>query len=373
MRVLYVLHGLRMGGLERIVVQLASLLPHPEFEQAVCCLDLRGELADELPAHVPVTVLGRGRHDLKAPLRLAGLLREYRPDLIHACNWNAWPDTVLAHRLAGRPGHLLWAFHGFAEGQWFPWRRRVLSRLLARLSDSLLTISHDTARRYSERVGVAEERFRVLYNGVDTERYRPADEAEKKRLRRELDLPVDAELVLTVASLVEVKNHAALLRAAARVVERRGERVRFLLLGEGPLRPRLEEQVADLGLRRQVMMPGNSSRVPDYLRCADLFVLPSRLEGMSCAIQEAMASGLPVVAHRVGGNPELVEDGVSGRLCALDDDAALADGIAGLLEDTPRRAAMGAAGRRRAVQRFSLEAMLEAYAELYHGLVEGKR
>ena len=115
-KVLHVIHGLRRGGLENGVVNLLNGLPTGKVEQAVCCLDERGEMAGRLARDVTITVLNRGRHDLRVPLRLARLLRDWRPDVVHCRNCNAWLDTVAAHRLAGRQGTLVWSFHGFADG-----------------------------------------------------------------------------------------------------------------------------------------------------------------------------------------------------------------------------------------------------------------
>lgn len=363
LRLLHVVHGLSRGGLENGVINLLNGLPLEGFEQAVCCLDQRGEMAARITRPWPVQVLGRTRHDLRAPLRLARLLRDWRADLIHCRNWNTWPDTILAHRLAGRPGRLLWSFHGFADGDWFPRRRRLASRLLARATDRRFAVCRDSATRFARLAGLDPAGFDVLYNGVDCARFRPAP--DRASLRRALGIDPDEILILTVASLTPVKAHADLLRAAARVGAPAGQRVRWHWIGEGGERPALERQRDALGLHATVALPGASDRVPDYLAAADLFVLPSRLEGMSNAILEAMASGLPVVARAVGGNPELIVDGECGLLVARDDPPALAAAIARLVQAADLRTAMGRAARARAEREFSLPAMLARYADYY--------
>jgi sugar transferase (PEP-CTERM/EpsH1 system associated) len=365
LRLLQIVHGLGRGGLENGVVNLLNGLPAERFEQAVCCLDQGGEMAARIARPLPLHVLHRGRHDLRLPLRLARLLRRWRPDVVHCRNWNTWPDTLLAHRLAGRPGTLVWSFHGFADGHWFPRRRRIASRLLAGRTDRLFAVCRDSAERFAGLAGIPPERFGVLYNGVDCETFRPA--TDRPALRRALGWDDDECIVLTVASLTPVKGHDQLLEAAARVLagQAPARRPRFVWLGEGAERPALERRIAELGLGAAVTLPGASDRVPEALAAADLFVLPSRLEGMSNAILEAMASGLPVVANAVGGNPELIQDGICGLLARAGDGPDLADAIGRLVADDALRTSMGLAARARAESVFSLESMMARYADFY--------
>lgn len=367
MRVLHVVHGLPRGGLENGVINLLNGLPD-DIEQAVACLDSRGEMADRIVRDIPIWVLDRQRHDWRLPFRLARVIRDYRPDVVHCRNWNTWLDAVAAHRLAGRQGKLVWSFHGFAGGADWPQRRATISRWLARFTDGLFAVCRDSAQRYADFAGIDVDRFRVLYNGVNVDRFQPGvDRAgvDRAALRAELNLPPDRPIVLTVASLTPVKDHAGLLRAMRDVVDRTETNPLFLWLGEGALRGELEALAGELDLWAHLAMPGNSDRVPDFLATADVLVLPSRLEGMSNAILEAMASGLPVVANRVGGNPELVVDGETGWLAKQGDPTDLARVIGRLLADPAERGAMGEAGRRRAVDEFSLPAMMRRYADYY--------
>ncbi|MGB0721270.1 MAG: glycosyltransferase [Gammaproteobacteria bacterium] len=366
MRVLQVVHGLHRGGLENGVINVLNGLPE-RIEQSVVCLDSLGEMADRIQRPVPLTVLGRGRHDIKAVWRLARVIRETRPDVIHCRNWNTWPDTVLAHRLAGRPGRLLWSFHGFMDGRGTaPWRRRIASRALAAMSDCLAAVCQDAAERYARVNGLAPERFRVLYNGVDTQRFRPrVDRVEAKRV---VGWPADRLCAVTVASLSPVKDHAALVRALSMLGPAERDRLHVVFVGEGRERAALEGLVHELGLGGVVSMPGGSDRVPDLLAAADISILPSRLEGMSNAISESMAAGLPVIANSVGGNPELILDGKTGILTTQGDDRSMATAVGRLLADESLRADMGRAGRVRAESEFSMQAMMDRYAALYREL-----
>lgn len=369
LRILQVVHGLSRGGLENGVINLLNGLPAADFEQAICCLDRRGELAARVASGIPIDVLGRGRRDMRLPMRLAQVIRERQPDLIHCRNWNTWPDTVLAHRLAGGIGTLIWSFHGFADGCWFPNRRRFASWLLSFATDRLFAVCRDAAERFAGVCKIPKARFDVLYNGVDCARYMPV--SDRAELRRRLGFETDELVILTVANFAPVKGHAQLLRAAELVLAASDRRLRFVWLGDGPERAVLQRRLADLGLDDWVQMHGSNDDVHQFLAAADLFVLPSHLEGMSNAILEAMASGLAVVAHAVGGNPELIEHDRTGLLCADGDINALADAIGRLLANDEERLHMGRAARRRARQIFSLEAMLVRYAAFYRNSVPG--
>jgi glycosyltransferase involved in cell wall biosynthesis len=239
--------------------------------------------------------------------------------------------------------------------------------MLSLATDRLIAVCRDAAARFATLAGIPLERFEVLYNGVDCRRFAPSE--QRPGLRKALGFGDDELVILTVANLTPVKGHARLLEAAARVLAGTRRRIRFLWLGEGPERTPLEARIRALGLGALVELPGGTDRVPQYLAASDLFVLPSELEGMSNAILEAMASGLPVVAYGVGGNLELVDHGHTGLLCPAGDEEALAAALGRLVRNDAERSAMGAAARSRAEQIFSLEAMLVRYADLYRRAV----
>lgn len=370
LRILHVVHGLPRGGLENGVVNLVNHLSSLEFQQAVCCLDRGGEMADRLDPATPVFVMGRRRHSLVSPFRLARLIRRWRADIIHCRNWSTWPDAAMACLLGGGRSSLIWSFHGFADVDAFPLRRCIASRLLARCTGRLFAVCKDSAVRFAEKTGIPRARFEVLYNGVDTERFRPV--MDRRALRHALGLPLDELLILTVGSLIPVKDHATLVEAAARLLRQQPRPVRFVFVGDGVLRVEIERRIGERGLTDRFLLAGSSDRVADYYRAADIFVLPSRLEGMSNAILEAMASGLPVVANRVGGNPELVIDGATGLLCrsGVPDDMAAA--LARLVSDHTLRDAMGERARARVVADFSIEAMVKRYAQFYRSTAAAK-
>ena len=362
MRILHVVHGLERGGLENGVINLANSLEAPRFTQAICCLDRSGPLAQRLARPQAISELNRSNKGAHLAARVRRVIRAWNPDVIHCRNWNAWPDTFVAALLTGKRRGLIWSVHGYhtAIDNW-PALRLQAAKLLARYTWNLLTISQHTAEAYARAFAIPRERFTVVNNGVDCERFFPS--RDKRSQRQKLGFPLDAFISVTVASLTPIKNHLALIRAAA--LDRDRSNSHYYIIGDGKLRPVIEAEVGRLGLTDRVHLLGHSDRVPEYLRAADVFVLPSKLEGMSNAILEAMASGLPVIANRVGGNPEILKDTTHGILIKSCTPQTLFAACTRLREQPALRAAMGSAARHHVATRYSLSSMVEQYAMYY--------
>jgi sugar transferase (PEP-CTERM/EpsH1 system associated) len=298
-------------------------------------------------------------------LRMARLFRAFRPDIVHTRNWTCI-DAVIGARLAGVPV-VIHGEHGRDASDPHgrnPFRRRV-RRLLAPLVTEFVTVSRDLARWLTEDVGIPARKVTQICNGVDTDRFLPGD---RDAARRAIGVPDGLAVVGTVGRLDPVKDHTGLIRA---FVEGLAHRAAVLVIaGDGPTRPELAALVRTLGVDDRVRLLGERDDIPLVLRALDLFVLPSVGEGISNAILEAMATGLPVVATRVGGNGELVSDGLTGRLIEPRSTAALAQAIRQYL-DAPLLAKMhGRAARGRAERDFSLERMLAGYSDLYRRCLE---
>jgi sugar transferase (PEP-CTERM/EpsH1 system associated) len=222
-------------------------------------------------------------------------------------------------------------------------------------------------------VGVPAECISQIYNGVDVTRFATVRDGGRRSLLAAAPFRCDDALVVgTVGRLQAVKDQALLVRAVARAVAQQPStraRLRLVIVGDGPLRAELQQAIDMARLSDIAWLAGEQADVPAWLRALDLFVLPSRSEGISNTILEAMASGLPVVATRVGGNAELVDAPATGTLVSAGDEGALADAILATLVDPARAHAQGGAGRRRIEQRFSLEAMVAAYESMYEQLL----
>jgi len=282
-----------------------------------------------------------------AMFRLLRVLRRLEPDLVHSRNWGAI-EAVPAARLAGVRA-IVHSEHGreLADPEGLNARRNRFRRLLAPLIDRIVTVSDDLKAWLEETVKLPGAKLLVIPNGVDTERFSPARRLEG---RQALQVSDETTVVGTVGRLNGIKDYPTLLTAFADVA-RRAEHVRLVFVGDGPQRAALEAAAAALGMKERVSFLGERTDVPALIAGLDVFVLPSIAEGMSNTLLEAMAAGRPVVATSVGGNPELVEDGVTGTLVP----ARL-------------RTAHGEAARARAVMEFGLASMASRYRNLYRAL-----
>jgi glycosyltransferase involved in cell wall biosynthesis len=338
----------------------------PKFSETF----IAGELAELLRRGHEVRVLSLRapgddpRHEIVAraglPARTFYDESEYRaalagfsPDLFHA--HFALEATAKARELArsaGRP--FTFTAHGYDVYRKPPADFGERAAAAA----ALVTVSEANAAHIAERFGVPRGRIHVVPCGIDIERFAPGGVRESP------------PLVLCVARLVAVKNPALLLDACA-LLKDRGVPFRGVLVGDGPLRPEVEERRRSLGLEELVELAGalDQERVRELWRLASVGVLSSESEGMPVALMEAAACGVPVVSTRVGGVPELVEEGVTGLLVPRGDAAALADALACLLLDPARAAAMGEAARRRAVERFSVTRHVDRLLEIWEGVL----
>ena len=354
-RILHAVRRLGTGGLEVGVVNLARALDRLGYSQAILCLEDRGELADRLPSSVPVLACAEGRHPQRLPRRAARYLRGWRPEIIHARNGGAWIDATSAWLMAGRRGRLVFSFHGWSRLDRMPRRQALLFRLLSRMTQALAAVSAEAAAQFAEETGIPAGRFVVLRSGVDTSRFRPS-----------ADPRPNGRLVLgSVGRLDPVKAHDVLIDAFDRVLMGGRRDLELRLMGDGPCRPALERLVQQRGLAGRVRLLGTADDIPDQLRQLDLFVLPSRREARPTSIMEAMASGLPVVATRVGSVPAMVAVGRTGLLVNPGDAEGLAEALATLVDDPSLRGRMAIEGRRVALDELSLDRMVEQYDAFY--------
>ena len=224
----------------------------------------------------------------------------------------------------------------------------------------LVTVSHEMADFMSSKGRVFQHRLPVIYNGIDLKKYQRIDMMAK---RDDFGLAPDDLIAVCVGRLVPVKGHEVLIRSWAMLDA--SLRARLIIIGEGPLRMGLEQMVRELGLSDRICFWGLRRDVPDLLSIADIFVLSSHSEGLSCSILEAMAAGLPVVATAVGGNPELICDGVNGFLVPPADPAALSVRLTELIIRDDCRQTFGEASRRLVEKNFSVHHMVDQYIRLY--------
>ena len=354
-RVMIVVHGLETGGAEMMVLHLARELDragHP-----VRVVSLHGDETDVAGlmrrASIDVVALNKaGGPDPRTVLRLRAQMRDFSPTVVHT-HLPVLEYVLPAARLYGRRVGIIHTVHNLARAET---RHRVLRAVNRRaFSHGVVPVALNEEVRSSicREYALPPSAVPVVGNGIDLDAFRGP---QRRGLRG-----AGARL-LCVARLAPAKNHALLLQTVARLRES-GRDVSLTLVGDGPLRGRLEELARELGISERVRFAGRRTDTPAFYRDCDLFVLLSDYEGMPMSIIEAMASGLPVVATRAGGVAELVADGVNGALVEADADAA-AGAIAAVCDD-PALYARLSAGAVRTASRHSAAAMMEKYVDLY--------
>jgi glycosyltransferase involved in cell wall biosynthesis len=362
------------GGAAQCVVDLAAGLAGVGMAPTVVCLERGGYLADEL-TNRGVTVIGpikKTGNDPTAPFRLAAILREHRVDVAHCHNWGGLVDTVLAAKLA-RMIPVLHTQHGLDYGfsdapDHLRSRLRTVMKVLACQGVTrIATVSQEVAQMVTREWRVSPSRVSVVHNGVRVPAPGEGNDI-RARWRRELGIGESDVLIGTVAVFRPVKDLHTMLEAMA-FIARESPRAKLVLMGAGPQKEELEAAVARLGLTSAVHFPGFRRDASQLLPALDVFVLSSLSEGISLALLEAMAAGVPVVATSVGGNVEILQNPASGLLVPPRSPRELADTILSLMNDASRRGELSAGGRRRVEEAFSLHRMIRAYEALYASLV----
>jgi glycosyltransferase involved in cell wall biosynthesis len=363
------LHTLKTGGAEVLAARLARQL-RDRFRFLFVCLDACGELGEALRQEgFPVSVIERKAGlDWRCPLRLARLFREERVDVIHAHQYTPFFYGITARLLYRRAG-VLFTEHGRHYPDHPRRKRMIANRLLLGRRDRVIGVGEAVRKALIDNEGIPPYRAEVIYNGVDLSVFSEGS-FDRKATRKELGLNETDLVILQVARLDYLKDHATAVRTLARVLPVIPQ-ARLVLVGEGPEEAGIRKVVEELGVREQVKFLGLRQDVARILAAGDVFLLTSISEGIPLTVIEAMGAALPVVATRVGGLPEVVEEGLTGFLASRSDDAALSDHLVRLLSDSELRKHLGEQGRTRAQARFTESRMHEEYVRVYESMVGG--
>ena len=375
LRVLHVVDVLALTGMEYGVIKQVNRLDPERFAPMICCLQRQAaETLSLVDDRVRVFELHKppGR-DWSIVSRLAALIREHRIDVLHSHNWPTYLYSVLAARLS-RVTVLIHGEHG-REAHGVSKKHILINRLLAPWVTHFLAVSQSLSDDLATLWGVPPVRQTCIPNGVDTDMF--GREHRSEALRTEFALDPADQIVLSIGRFKPVKGYESLLRAFA-LVHAKMPRVKLLLVGGANVlggdavkehRAALLKLAAELRISDGVRLIGDRRDIPAFMSLCDVYVNSSRFEGMSNTVLEAMASGRPVVATAVGGNPELVTDGATGYLVPVDDPERLAQSIEALLTDRDQASRLGMAGQVKVERGHSMTAMVRAYSDLYEETV----
>ncbi len=355
--------NLHIGGTERQVVNLVQRLNASLFDLHLACLRSAGELLNELetlPIAKPEFQIGsfHSAGTFREAVHLGKYLRRNRIQILHTYGFYPNVFAIPVGRLVGTPV-IVASIRD--TGEVLTPMQRGVQRMVCRLADCVL-VNAEAIREQLVRQGYPADKIRVIRNGVVLPRFGSKDRSG--RLRQELKLPPDARLVVVFSRLNPMKGVEYFIDAAAATARRFAD-VYFLIVGDGENRAELQAQARRAGIDGRMVFTGFRSDIPEFLSEASISVLPSLSEGLSNTLLESMAAGVAVIATRVGGNPEVIEDGVTGLLVPPRDSDEIAGALHRLLGCPDLALRLGECGARRVAQLFAVERAVRETESLY--------
>jgi len=366
--VLQLIDSMAFGGAEVLLRDLTCGLLERGYKVSVC-YSTSGPIADEMKAiGVSITRLPRlGRLDPFLLWRMWHEIRRKRPDIVHTHLFKSDFHGRIAARLAGVKV-VISTLHNCD-----PWAKNpILGNiygLTARLADKIIAVSQDV-QEYAIRYRLSQPDYvETIPNAIPLERFKK-DKLLGCAIRKEFNISENAPLLGIIARLSEQKDHQTFLKAAAIIAEKRPA-TRFLIVGEGPLRPYLQELTESMGLSRSVIFCGIRKDIESIYSALDVLVFSSRWEGLPVSLLEGMASGLPIVATDVGSISRVMKAGEMGAIVAPGDPVALAEACLALIDDPELRQKMGEAALTLVESSYSLQAMVDKISNLYQSFLPG--
>jgi L-malate glycosyltransferase len=372
-RVFFLVDSLEIGGTETQAVELALRLDPALYAVTLGCLRMAGPLLAKLKGSTVSVMEWNARGGVNSPrgiyqiFRLARFLRRGRFEVVHS--HDLWSNllAIPAARLARVPV-IISSRRDLAHLAWYTPRRRKFLRHLQSLSSAVLVNSSQISEQLVREDGFRPEFIRVVHNGIDLDRFSHLA-PDRERLFPGLK---NCTLIVCTGNMhSDIKGHPTLIEAAHRMCAKFPD-VKFVLIGNGEKRSEFESKVSELGLQRNFLFLGSRQNVPEILACCDMAILPSQAEGFSNALLEYMAMGLPTIATKVGGNPEVIENGLDGLLVMPNDPAALANAISSLLENPHFASQLGAAARERVRRHFDFAQLTFNVDALYTELLQAR-
>ena len=369
-RIFFLLDSLNVGGTETQAVELARRLDPADYEVTLGCLRARGPLLERLQNSAVSLREFHPNGGMDSPggiyqlLRLTVFLRRGKFEVVHT--HDVWSNLlgVPAARLAGVPV-IISSRRDLAHLDWYQSKRRVWLRRIQNLSAVVLANATPIREALIAEDMFAPEKVRVIHNGIDVEKF--------ARVNRDRDriLPGvgHGTLIVLVGNMhSDVKGHPLIISAAPAIVGEFPD-TRFVFVGDGARRQEFEHQASALGLAQNVMFLGQRNNIPEILACCDIGILPSKAEGLPNAVLEYMAAGLPAVASNVGGNSEIIRDGITGLLVPPQDSQALSSALLRLLREPVLARCVAESGQAYVRENFSFERLIEEVDSLYSELL----
>jgi len=372
-KIFYLVDSLNIGGTETQAVELARRMDPAKYDVTLACLLKEGPLLEKLNGSAVNVVEFHPKGGIDSPrglyqlARMVAYLRRGSFDVIHA--HDLWSNMIglVAGKLAGVPV-IVTSQRDLSHGEWYQGRRKRWLRRAQNASSAVLTNARMIREGLVTQEGLAADKVRVIYNGVDLDRFKSSPSMRAKLFPG----AERAKLIVLVGNMhSDVKGQPTLIAAAPEIVSRFPQ-ARFVLIGDGEKRNEFEAAAQAAGVGDSFMFLGRRNDVAEILAACDIAVLPSAAEGMPNAVLEYMAAGLPVVATAVGGNLEVIADGATGLLVPAGNPAALREALLRLLADEVVALRLARNGRELAEQRFSFDRLTREVGALYEELLQAK-
>jgi len=366
-RLAYIVHSLNPGGTEKLAKEMAKAFS-PEFEVMMICLDELGAWANELrESNIPVYCLYRQPgFDLRLIWKLALFLRKNKLELVHAHQTTPWFYAGLAKFIYPN-FKLLFEEHG----RFYPERKKQVRILFNRfflvpVTNAITAVSQDIKSRLVKYEGIPENKIEVIYNGI----FLPEiDKEARNKIRVNFGFKEEDFVVGCICRFDSIKNLPMLVKAIA-IARRKNKHIKGIIVGDGPCFQEINALIKTLHLQKEIILPGYYSKASVLLPAFDLFVLPSFSEGISVALLEAMAAGVPVVATSVGGNVEIIEHEKNGWLVPSGDVSKLAELLLKAVHDKEKCEILGQEGQKTVEEKFLFSKMINQYRLIYSQLLE---
>lgn len=363
-KVLHVIDSLVAEGAEQLLLDILCANDSKNLEYVVCCLASGGPLVEEIQdIGIPVCIIGR-RHkaDLRALWKLRGLIREFKPDIVHTHLFTSSFWGRIAAFLSRRK--LVMTEHNTSD--WKRWYHRLANKLLSLVTERFIAVSQTVKDSLVKSDRIAPEKVSVIRNGVSISRLVPHE--ERREARQKLNCEDDDILAVTIAALNEQKGHKYLIESAKEFV-RKKPNVKIACVGDGPLRRELENHVSSESLSKNIIFTGSRRDIGDILNAADIFVMPSLYEGLSISLLEAAAMGKPIITTAVGASTEVFENRKTGLLVKTRDPHGIADAIGYCIDHKEEASEMGKRASKHVKSKFAISKTAKEYETVYREIV----
>ncbi len=365
-KVLFVIWSLERGGAERFLAELVKNLDKNKIEPTICCLNWKGEWAEEVEdAGIEVVALDKKNGpDFKALLKLIRLMRERKFDIVNTQLWESDSLGRIAAIFAGVPIIISTVQN---VDLWKKWHHRIVDRMLALKTERIIAVSKAVKDFYHKEIGIPENKISIIPNAIDLNRFKKTEESGS--LLKELNLSPNDFTIICIGRLTKQKGQEYLIKAVASLKDRYPQ-LKLILAGSGEDDNKLKKLTEDLKIDRITRFLGQRKDIPQLLSISDALVLPSLYEGLPLCVLEAMAAAKPVIVTDVGGNREIVEDGKNGFIVSPKDIHGLSESIKKLLSMPDKGKEMGAKGREVVLNKFSIQSISRKTEEIFVALVE---